>query len=275
MKLLDKAGYWKVAPYLKEVTINSLFARTVVEHKISGKIYVDDISNPTTVYIVHPYGMALLFGKSDNEAFNESFKSYALNKENIRNSFEWMQAFPGSWAKVLTSLFNDRLFKFDDNIEKAEKGIIELNTRVNFKFNINQHQPVPTNFDKEIAIVRANGQMFRDMQGSVVPIYFWDSEADFLKNGVGFGLFYKNELASMSFSSYWFDNEFEIGIESKEKFRGKGFAELACRAIIDFCIENNYEPIWSCRLENVGSYKLAQKLGFDPTLYLPYYRLSK
>lgn len=35
------------------------------------------------------------------------------------------------------------------------------------------------------------------------------------------------------------------------------------------------EPIWSCRLENTGSYKLAQKIGFLPTAEIPYYRLSK
>lgn len=276
MVLLDKADYNKVIQPLKEVAINSLFARAVVEQTIAGKIYVDNPTHPETFYIVHPYGMTLLFGESNNKIFNEAFKNYALNKDNSRNNFEWMQAFPNNWDNVLSALFKDSLIKSVDNTEKIERGIIELNTRVNFKFNINKHLPLSTqNVDKDISIVRANGQMFRDMQGSVVPLYFWDSEEDFLNNGVAFALFYKDELASMSFSSYWFDNEFEMGIETKEKYRGKGFAELVCRAIIDYCIDNNYEPIWSCRLENIGSYKLAQKLGYDPALYLPYYRLSK
>lgn len=276
MVLLDKADYDKVIQPLKEVAINSLFARAVVEQTVAGKIYVDNPIHPKTFYIVHPYGMTLLFGESDNEIFNEAFKNYALNKGNSRNNFEWMQAFPNSWDNVLSALFKDTMIKSADNTEKKEKGIIELNTRVNFKFNVNKHQPLSTqNIDKDISIVRANGQMFRDMQGSVVPLYFWDNEEDFLNNGVAFALFYKDELASMSFSSYWFDNDFEMGIETKEKYRGKGLAELVCRAIIDYCIDNNYEPIWSCRLENIGSYKLAQKLGYDPILYLPYYRLSK
>ncbi len=276
MVLLDKADYNKVIQPLKGVAINSLFARAVVEQTVAGKIYVDNPIHPETFYIVHPYGMTLLFGESNNKIFNEAFKNYALNKDNSRNNFEWMQAFPNNWDNVLSTLFKDTLIKSVDNTEKIERGIIELNTRVNFKFNINKHQPLSTqNIDKDISIVRANGQMFRDMQGSVVPLYFWDNEEDFLNNGVAFALFYKDELASMSFSSYWFDNDFEMGIETKEKYRGKGLAELVCRAIIDYCIANNYEPIWSCRLENIGSYKLAQKLGYDPTLYLPYYRLSK
>lgn len=276
MKLLDKADYHKVTEPFKKVTINSLFARAVVEQTVSGKIYVDDLINPKTFYVVHPYGMTLLFGESNNKNFNQAFKNYALNKDNSRDTTEWMQAFPDSWDNLLSDLFKDVLVKSADNTEKIEKGIVELNTRVNFKFNIEKHEPLSAqNIDKDISIVRADGQMFRDMQGSVVPLYFWDSEEDFLKNGVAYGLFYKDELASMSFSSYWFGSEFEMGIETKAKFRGKGLAELVCRAIIDYCVENNFAPIWSCRLENNASYKLAQKLGFEPTLYLPYYRLSK
>ena len=276
MVLLDKSDYGKVIQPLKKVTINTLFARAVIEQTVTGKIYVDDPINSKTFYVVHPYGMTLLFGDSDNEKFNETFKDYALNKDKSRNKFEWMQVFPNKWDNVLSSLFKDSLMKSSDNTEKAEKGIVELNTRVNFKFNFTKRQSLSTQIiDKDISIVRANGQMFQDMQGGVVPLHFWDSEEAFLKNGVAFALFYKGELASMSFSSYWFDNDFEMGIETKEKFRGKGFAELVCRAIIDYCVENKYEPIWSCRLENIGSYKLAQKLGFEPTRYSPYYRLSK
>ena len=275
MELLDRTDYGKAIEPFKNVTINNLFARAVIEQTVSGKIFADDKTNPKTFYVVHPYGMSLLFGESSNDKFNEAFKSYALNKDNSRNAFEWMQAFPNDWDNVLSLLFKDVLVKSADNKEKAEKGIIELNTRVNFKFNIAKHIPLSSLVvDNDITIVRADGQMFRDMQGSVVPKYFWNDEEDFLKNGVAFALFYKDELASMSFSSYWFDDDFEMGIETKENFRGKGLAELACRAIIDYCIENNYEPIWSCRLENIGSYKLAQKLGYEPTLYLPYYRLS-
>jgi RimJ/RimL family protein N-acetyltransferase len=112
------------------------------------------------------------------------------------------------------------------------------------------------------------------MEGGVVPSRFWDSEDDFFRNGLAYALFYKGELASMAFSSYWFDDQFELGIETKDKFRGKGFAELVCSALIDYCISHDYEPIWACRLENSGSYKLAQKLGFKPGIEIPYYRLS-
>jgi RimJ/RimL family protein N-acetyltransferase len=97
---------------------------------------------------------------------------------------------------------------------------------------------------------------------------------DFKNNGVGFSLYHNGKLAATSFSSFRFKEKLELGIETAEEFRGKGLAQKVCAALIDYCIENNLEPIWACRLENTGSYKLALKLGFEPFLEIPYYRLS-
>jgi len=66
-----------------------------------------------------------------------------------------------------------------------------------------------------------------------------------------------------------------LGIETIPVFRRKGFAQLTCSALIDYCIENNYEPVWACKLENISSCKLAEKLGFETCKRIPYYRLSK
>ena len=275
MELLEKEDYNRLDEPLCQVTINNLFARSVVEKKVTGKVFVDDKSNPKTFYVVHPYGMTLLFGNSSNRSFNESFRQFALNNNNTRKKVEWMQAFPASWDSVLSQLFKGFMVKSADTRKKFDNKFVELNTRVNFQFNMDSYLLLPKqNHDPDIAIVQVDRQMFRDMKGLVVPSNFWDSEEDFLKNGLGYALIYKGELASMSFSSYWFDDQFELGIETKENFRGRGFAELVCRAIIDHCIKNNYNPIWSCRLENIGSYKLAQKLAFEPTITLPYYKLG-
>ena len=146
MELLDKIDYGKAVESFKKVTINNLFARAVIEQTVFGKIFVNDKPNPKTFYVVHPYGMTLLFGESSNEKFNEAFKSYALNKDNSRSSFEWMQTFPNDWDNALSLLFRDVLVKSTDNKEKVEKGIIELNTRVNFKFNMAKTKSVHNYF---------------------------------------------------------------------------------------------------------------------------------
>ncbi|MEE1963902.1 GNAT family N-acetyltransferase [Allomuricauda taeanensis] len=275
MKTLPKSNYKKAAEAIKNVAINTLFAEAVIEQKINGKIYVDNIEKPKTFYIIHPYGMTLLLGDSENNEFNNPFKDYALNIDNTRRKPEWMQAYPPTWDSVLSELFGDRLIASSENKEQNLSGIIELNTRVNFKFDqdkfIASRKPV---MDNDIKIVRTDGEVFQNMPGSVVPAYFWETEEDFLTKGVGFSLYYKNKLSSTAYSSCINASQLELGIETVPEFRGKGFAQYVCQALIDYCIEHQFEPVWACRLENTGSYKLAKKVGFVPTIELPYYQFG-
>ncbi len=276
MKQLERRKYAEIAKFLSPVSINKLFAYSVANDCVSGIVYVDNEDTPNTFYIVHPYGMSLLLGDCNNKEFNAAFREYALNTNKVREKHEWMQVFPGNWNSVLNELFKDCMIKSSDNVANKEDGIIELNTRVNFKFNRSKFQSFrnKSNID-DFKIVRTDKQIFQDMKGSVVPYYFWRNAEDFYEKGVGFSLFHENKLASTAYSAFIHDDKLELGIETVEEFRGKGFAQHTCTALIDYCIENNYEPVWACRLENIGSYNLAQKLGFEPSDKIPYYRLSK
>jgi len=273
MVLLEKSHYDKVIVPLQSVCINNLFARSVVEHKVSGKIYVDNINNPKVFYVVHPYGMSLLFGDYSNSDFNNHFKEYGLNLNKIRTNYEWVQVFPDEWNDTLINLFGNNLVKSAYNT--IEAGIIELNTRVNFKFSHEKYLNREIKNIQNIKIVKTDKNIFENMHGSVIPKYFWDNVNDFLENGIGFSLLFNKQLAATAFSSYIHDDKYELGVETVAEFRKKGFAEIISSVLIDYCIESNYEPVWSCRFENTGSYMLAQKIGFMPIMKKPYYRLSK
>ncbi len=275
MILLGKARYDELIEPLENVTFNNLFARSVVEKNISGEVYVNNEKDPETFYVVHPYGMTLLFGDYNNEDYNLEFKSHALNLNQNRNVHQWMQVFPKEWDAVLNELFKGSIIKSSENADKISSGIVELNTRINFKFNLNKYRYFKkNNIRDDWDIVRTDLAIFADMKGRVVPRDFWDSAEDFYENGVGFSLYYEGNLASTAFSSFVHDNMLELGMETVEEFRGKGFAQHTCSALIDYCLENNYEPIWSCSLENIASYELALKIGFEPTRSFSYYRLS-
>ena len=273
MILLEESAYYKVLSPLKSVTINVLFARTVIEKHLHGKVYVNDTDTPNTFYIVHPYGMSLLFGNPDNEEFNRQFVEYALNKYKSRDKYEWLQVFPDSWDDKLKDLFGSCLVKYSDN-SNNEKDKVELNGRVNFKFNKEAYFAFKQNKPKiNYKIVRTDKEAFNDMKGSVVPMFFWKDAEHFCNHGIGFSLLYDNKLASTAYSAYIHDNYLELGIETVEEYRGKGLAQYACFALIDYCLQNNFEPVWSCRLENIASCQLAQKLGFEPISKRSYYKL--
>jgi hypothetical protein len=247
----------------------------VVEGHVGGMVLVDDVDSPKTFYVEHPYGMSLLFGNSSNGEFNARFREYALNSDGIRSRHVWMQAWGKEWDVVLADLFDGSLIKSEDSSSDDKPNIVELNTRVNFKINVDSYRRFKESCpEHSYRIARSDRDVFENMKGSVVPMHFWDSADHFCNDGVGFSLFCNGELASTAYSAFVVDNKVEIGIETLKNFQRRGLAQFTCLALIDYCLDNDLEPVWSCRLENYGSYKLAQKLGFEPTITLPYYRLS-
>ncbi|MBC2725660.1 GNAT family N-acetyltransferase [Desulfosporosinus sp.] len=277
---LNVNSYDKVIKPLKSVTINTLFAKSVINQQVPGSVYVDCPINPRVFYIVHPYGMSLLFGETENANFNDHLFAYLTNKEKLRNKEEWLQVFPKYWNKKLERLLASYLIKKDitNKIEFLgtnydNRKVVE-NTRVNFVFNPNEYRNVKTKFSRQREeIVRVTKETFRNFEGNVVPKNFWKDEDQFENKGIGFNLIYDNTVVSIAFSSFRVKNQLEIGIETLERYRSKGFALYVCSALINYCIENSLEPVWSCRQENTASYQLAHKLGFIPTLSIPYYRL--
>jgi len=272
---LDQSQYDKVVKPLSEVTINNLFAYSVVEKHVPGIIYVDHVEEPKTFYVIHTYGMSLLLGETERDAFNSKLLDYALNTYNVRNKIEWVQAFPESWHKKLSTLLGDHLFKSNDRSAINRNGKIEEDIRVNFKFNIQKYLYFRrNNIHGNLKILRTDKEMYENIQGSVIPQYFWRDADHFYNRGVGYTLIYDKKLVSTAFSSFIHDHKLEIGIETSENYQSKKFAMYVCSSLIDYCLENNYEPIWACRAENIGSYKLAYKLGFEPTISIPYYKLN-
>lgn len=279
MVKLDKDKYSIALPHLRKVEFNYLFAQAILEKVYDGDVYVDDTQKPSVFYVSHPYCLSLLFGNTENQVFNEKLRSYLLNENNERGLEEWLQVYPNNWHKTLDKLLKKELARKADtydltaNEAKVEK-VVEY-TRLNFKFNkpkyleFKQKMPVI-----DCKIVKTDQSLFEQMKGSVVPSAFWKDAGNFAKQGIGYSILVEGELASTAYSAFIHDGQVEVGIETIKKFQGRGIAAISCSAIIDYCIANKLEPVWSCKLENIGSYKLAQKLGFEPSLYHPFYQVK-
>lgn len=276
MILLKTEDYCKLEQPLQSIEINQLFARSVVEQKMDGEIFVDDPEQPSTFYVRHRYGLALLFGKTDNETFNLHLANYLLNENNTRKANEWLQAYPPQWNNKLKELLDGRLLDISDTEQNQlvnKQSYVTKSTRVNFRFNSGKYTPSKLKDHTEFKLVKTDAKLFDQISGTVVPRYFWRNNEEFAQQGVAFSLMSGNEPVSTAFSAFVHEPQLELGIETRSQFQGKGLAQLTCTALIDYCLENNLQPVWACRLENTGSFKLAQKLGFEPVRMIPYYQL--
>lgn len=278
---LKAENFSSLIPTLQTIEINALFAMSVLERKVDGKVWVDNSSSPASFYIQHPYGMALLYGENGKESFYEELKLYICNSNKNRNRAEWLQVYPSALYAKMDSLLGDHLMKkgpeeqYSEMTELEADKILEFQ-RINFIFREEKYHAFRRNLSKEqVNIVLTTRDMYDQMNGSVVPRYFWNNSCDFEKYGIGFTLLFgQGILASTAFASFAIGRKLEIGIETGKEYRGLGFAARVCTRLIDHCLDNGMEPVWSCNSGNFGSRKLAEKMGFEEARRIPYYRLS-
>ena len=258
-----------------KVPFNNLFAKVVLERKVRGRVLVDDGSSPSVCLIVHKYGMALLCGSHQNDSFNGSLRGFLMNDSLNNGSARWMLCYPEPWEDTLAILLGEALTEgpvpegLEGRGESRTRHILKIQ-RVNFNFNAmtpSSKLHLPPGF----VLRRIDSSIYDRITGAVVPRSFWDSAEDFLKSGIGFSLLAVDQVVSTTFSSFIVGNRLELGVETHPLYRNRGLAVYAATELIDYCLSNGYEPVWACSKDNVGSFKLALRLGFSPSTYHPYY----
>jgi hypothetical protein len=271
---LPHSSYDLAAKALSGVKINHLFAKSVFEGVVDGTVYVDKLPLPNVYYIKHPYGMSLVWGDRDAFLGWHDFWKYLEAYSNLNGRDEWLQV----WPEELSDAFS-----ISDQIPASDirKGsfhrLVEPHERLNFGFERSKFLEGRTSIVRALnteTIVRTGSNEYDKFVGSVVPDYFWRSKDAFLDKGVGFSLITEGVVASTVFSAFIHGKQVELGIETNDKYQGRGYAYAVCCRLIDYCLELGYEPVWSCRMGNTGSVKLAMKLGFYPTKTIPYFRIK-
>jgi RimJ/RimL family protein N-acetyltransferase len=270
MRRLDADDFPALLPALRSVPINHLFARSVLERKVVGEAWVDRVDAPSLAHVIHPYGMTLLFG--DAGAIDPADLKAHLLDAGRDGADKWLQASPETLPPLLDALF-DVVPAAPDEMPGGPR--VQRYTRQNFRFDARcppaQRAPDPLPAGACLRPLRATDFALPDI--AVSPHRFWTNAGDFLAHGGGWGVDSDGELAAMAFTSFRFDRQLEIGVETRARHRGRGYARLAARALIDQCLAQDLEPVWACRKENHASHALALALGFAPTVAVPYYRL--
>ncbi len=82
--------------------------------------------------------------------------------------------------------------------------------------------------------------------------------------GKGFGLCLtnNNELVCEAFAGPSWQGMVEIGVETHEAYRHKGYAMLTCLHLINDVEKRGYQTYWNCAKDNLASVALARRLGF-------------
>lgn len=92
--------------------------------------------------------------------------------------------------------------------------------------------------------------------------FFCGSLDNFLANGIGLCMMRGDEIVVEAYASSLGETQAEIGAVTREAYRGRGYAPIACAYLVEVCERRGYEAYWSCNVDNVASIRVAKKLGF-------------
>ena len=85
---------------------------------------------------------------------------------------------------------------------------------------------------------------------------------NFLANGMGLCLMQGDEIIVEAYVSSFGELYAEIGAVTREAYRGRGYAPIACAFLIEACEKRGFRAYWSCDADNLASIRVGRKLGF-------------
>jgi RimJ/RimL family protein N-acetyltransferase len=93
--------------------------------------------------------------------------------------------------------------------------------------------------------------------------FYAGSLSNFLERGIGLCMMRGNEIVVEAYASSLGRTRAEIGAITREAYRGRGYAAIACAYLIKVCEQRGYQAYWSCEADHEASIRVAQKLGFQ------------
>lgn len=154
----------------------------------------------------------------------------------------------------------------DEETEKffRSKDGVCIDRRYLFEYTENQLPAIPT-LPSGFEIREINSELLSAIHGGIVPSLFWESSENFLKKGKGYCVLEGRNVAAWAFSAAMSSSEIDIGVETAEDYRGRGFAAAAAKMMIKYAFDVGKSPVWACHCNNAASKRLAEKIGFAKT----------
>lgn len=241
-KLRNK-DYGRIMPLIKDISHSRALVFSIIEGNTQGKVWVDNIEKPRTAYIEGEF--SYLVGYENNIEFNNDIYNYIFN-EKIPKSKD---------KELILFLFSERWFEIRKLLK--EKGCIDIQ-RKTFNFNIKRYKESKDNrinMTVDFDIIKISEEFVNKYQKHQEIIQF--------PSRFGFCAVNETEIVSECISVAVGAGEAEIGINTNEMYKRRGYATKVSNAFIDYCIANDIRPNWSCWPFRKESINLAGKLGFE------------
>lgn len=257
---LKREEFYKINHLLDVETCN-LEIKSVVHLNNPGWIFVDNTDYPKTA-VVWSKGIRgfYLIGDENNSKFNQALSIYFDDtlipraKELGYNRIE-ISGTSDIWNERMESVFGER--------QQFDKSYQYVYTYDDIKrFDLLQPKMESSAVVKKVnrELLENNYNNLAFLEGNILA--WWDSIDAFLEKGIGYCIVFDNKIVTSCVTSFMGSDAMESHIETVEEYRKKGFARRAVYAFLMACKEKNISTYWDCMATNVGSYTIAEGLGY-------------
>lgn len=259
MKRLDRSQYSRVMPLVRGLD-RYLSVRAVLQEDVEGFVYADDVMSPNTYFVWEISGDSGFYLEGEpsesralevNRVIREEL--YAIGNESGRCVDFTLYTYPQTWEEYIPLILKDtyprRYYRRSFLLDKPKTREIDL----------------PAGFylssvDRDFLDGRleGDGHIRKWVEDP------WRSKERFLEKGFGLCIHTDTEAVSWSLADYVSDNRVEIGIQTNEKYRRRGFASMVINAMVNGAIERGFDKIgWHCWGDNDASASTALRAGFN------------
>jgi hypothetical protein len=258
---LDKSQFYKCLHLLNER--GQLEAKAVLEGVNPGRVFVDDISSPTTglIWLGNNDGFFFI-GDEQNEGFNNELNNFIdtiITPEAKKVGLTFFEGIGNHsrWNTTIKKVFEHR------KIGSWNQRVYILQKEDFKEINI----PIVREGYK---VVKISETLFKNTDDSITNIdflrskllEFWSTPEKFFSNGIGYCMVYKHEIVSVCFSGFVVGNVHCIDIETLEAHQGKKLAQILARSYVKDCLDLRFVPYWDCMESNKPSISVAENTGF-------------
>lgn len=247
---LSQQEFGIVNELFENVKHNEVIIKSVLLGNSPGRVFVDDPHTPNSALVYPTKGFYYIASKHPNEIFFQD-----LNKlffEEWKVEIVELFLFPDGLNNYLSLLLGGR-----PHIRLTRRDYV-LNQDQFKKYRDDLMKMPPTDFS-----LHKIDEDYLNKYGAESINESWSSKEIFLEKGHGFSLTSSEDIVSECFICHRADSIIELGTHTKENYRQHGLATTVCATLIDFALNNNLHPRWSCWEFNEPSWKLAEKLGFE------------
>ena len=265
---LPKSNYKRVQPLFEGIN-DHMGVKSIIALTITGKIWVDDLLNPKTACLWDKKGRLYLGGRAADR-FNHSLHQLLMGEvatEAKKQDIDTFVLYFPSKTSWENHLRKDTIF---ENLRKQTRSYYVFNElKIPWKDRIPQGYSVKR-IDKEL-LEDTNLQNLNRVIEEIVSMN--QSIEEFLERGFDFCILHeeKNTIVCWCTSEYMIGLKCDFGIETVEEYQNQGFGTLIATATVDYGSLNGFHMGWDAWSDNLGSKKIAEKIGFEKVADYPVY----